>query len=154
MILLEKAWAKLHGGYCKIRSGHMATALAALTNKPSIVIDHDLVKDLNKEVWDKLRYANHLYAKVCASSSAADNFTETVSKGIVTSHGYAVIGVHEIVQHGETIRLLKLRNPWGSSEWDGDWSDKSHKWTPDLRQQLGHKDAEDGIFFIALTDYI
>jgi len=23
-----------------------------------------------------------------------------------------------------------MRNPWGTGEWKGDWSDNSKKWTP------------------------
>jgi calpain-15 len=30
---------------------------------------------------------------------------------------------------------MKLRNPWGNKgEWNGDWSDKSDKWTPELKK--------------------
>ena len=36
----------------------------------------------------------------------------------------------------------------------GDWSDKSNKWTPELRKKLGAKDADDGIFFICYDDYM
>jgi calpain-15 len=56
VILLEKAWAKLHGGYCKIRSGQAATAFAALTNKPSLEIEHAGVEK-EEEVWRKLQHA-------------------------------------------------------------------------------------------------
>jgi len=27
-----------------------------------------------------------------------------------------------------------MRNPWGTGEWTGDWSDKSKKWTPQLKK--------------------
>ena len=53
IILLEKAWAKLHGGYCKIRSGQIPTAFAALTNKPSLDIDHSSIEKVD-EIWKKL----------------------------------------------------------------------------------------------------
>jgi hypothetical protein len=28
----------------------------------------------------------------------------------------------------ETLRLVKLRNPWGKFEWEGAWSDGSKEW--------------------------
>ena len=52
------------------------------------------------------------------------------------------------------MRLLRLRNPQGTNEWQGDWSDKSDKWTPKLRNTLGASDEDDGFFFIAIEDYI
>ncbi len=36
----------------------------------------------------------------------------------------------------------------------GDWSDKSDKWTDELREKLGFVDADDGIFFISYKDYM
>lgn len=52
------------------------------------------------------------------------------------------------------MRLIKARNPWGEQEWHGDWSDRSSKWTPELRKKLGCEIAEDGVFFIAFEDYL
>lgn len=49
---------------------------------------------------------------------------------------------------------MKIRNPYGLKEWHGDWSDKSAKWTPELRQQTGAENKEDGIFFISFDDYL
>jgi calpain-15 len=49
---------------------------------------------------------------------------------------------------------MKLRNPWGHKEWLGNWSDRSSKWTPELRKQLNVKDEEDGTFYIGFDDYI
>jgi len=36
----------------------------------------------------------------------------------------------------------------------GDWSDKSSKWTEELRNKVGFVDADDGIFFISYQDYM
>ena len=34
---------------------------------------------------------------------------------------------------GKKCVLVKLRNPHGSGEWNGKWSDKSDEWTPELK---------------------
>lgn len=45
--------------------------------------------------------------------------------GLVNSHAYSVIDV----VHSHGFKLIKLRNPWGRGEWEGDWSDKSSMWS-------------------------
>ena len=69
---------------------------------------------------------------MCAATPGKDNLTKTKSKpsaGIVPGHAYTLLSVQEY----DGIRLLKLRNPWGQFEWDGDWSDKCKKWTQEMR---------------------
>ena len=39
-------------------------------------------------------------------------------------------------------------------EWNGDWGDKSKKWTLRTREQVNCADKEDGVFFISLADFI
>lgn len=48
------------------------------------------------------------------------------------------------------IKLIKLRNPWGSEDYFGPWSDKSTLWTDDLKRQVGgvKVNDKDGIFFL------
>jgi calpain-15 len=48
---------------------------------------------------------------------------------------------------------LKLRNPWGHQEWNGDWSDLSDRWTPELKEKLYGSVKDDGVFFMSLEDY-
>ena len=40
---------------------------------------------------------------------------------------------------GDGVRLVCIRNPWGSGEWKGAWSDKSKKWEehPAIGKELG-----------------
>ena len=48
-----------------------------------------------------------------------------------------------------------MRNPWGhKGEWTGAWSDKWSGWTPQLKNELGATDEDDGIFFIPVRDYL
>ena len=76
--------------------------------------------------------------------------------GLVDAHAYSLISIHEVneTQVGKVVRLIKIRNPWGFKEWTGDWSDKSSKWTPELKAKLGFEDKDDGVFFISFEDYV
>ena len=69
-------------------------------------------------------------------------------EGVISGHAYSLISIHEFKHLGKEVKLVKLRNPWGSGEWTGDWSDKSNLWTPELKQKCGFKEGDDGIFFI------
>ena len=60
----------------------------------------------------------------------------------------------ELTNTVKNIRLVKIRNPWAHSEWNGDWSDNSPLWTPEYKTQAGLTEAkDDGIFFITVEDF-
>ena len=69
--------------------------------------------------------------------------------GIVSGHAYTIISAAEV----NGIRLFKIRNPWGKGEWKGDYSDKSAKWTEQLKRAVNHVDEEDGVFFMTVNDF-
>lgn len=73
--------------------------------------------------------------------------------GLVAGHAYGVIDVVDFEHEGEQLQLLKVRNPWGSHEWNGDWSDKSELWTDDLKEKLRYEDSDDGIFWMNFQDF-
>jgi calpain-15 len=61
------------------------------------------------------------------------------------------------------IRLIKLRNPWGSFEWKGDWGDESSLWKkhPTIKLEMGQfdffgskVDADDGCFYMSWDDFL
>lgn len=69
--------------------------------------------------------------------------------GLVGGHAYSLLRAYE----GNGLKLIKLRNPWGSHEWNGDWSDKSKKWTSKLKKELNYVDADDGSFWMSFDDF-
>ena len=50
--------------------------------------------------------------------------------------------------------LIRLRNPWGKREWNGDWSDDSPLWTRRLKRKLEWVKAEDGAFWMSFYDFV
>ena len=70
-------------------------------------------------------------------------------------HAYTLLSAAEVLDiNGNTVRLVKLRNPWGSGEWNGDWSDASPLWTDELRNQVGFDGSrDDGIFWMDFNDF-
>ena len=73
--------------------------------------------------------------------------------GLIDSHAYSLISAHKVWAGAHQVHLLKIRNPWGLREWQGDWSDHSTKWTASLRKELQVEDKDDGIFYISFEDY-
>eukprot|EP00571_Detonula_confervacea_P007096 CAMPEP_0172325610 /NCGR_PEP_ID=MMETSP1058-20130122/54457_1 /TAXON_ID=83371 /ORGANISM="Detonula confervacea, Strain CCMP 353" /LENGTH=397 /DNA_ID=CAMNT_0013042201 /DNA_START=44 /DNA_END=1238 /DNA_ORIENTATION=- len=80
-------------------------------------------------------------------------------EGLVAGHAYSVIQAREVsdgmIGTGPTFKLLQLRNPWGSFEWKGDWSDKSKKWKkhPGIKKKLKLEVADDGAFWMSFDDF-
>ena len=72
------------------------------------------------------------------------------ANGILGGHAYTVISVYEI----ERNRLVKIRNPHGEKEWNGDFSDRSNKWTESMKRELGWANEDDGIFFMPFDAFI
>jgi len=149
VVLLEKAWAKVNGGYANIISGWPSDALAALTGFATQKLVH---KDINiLELWNILKTADNNDNIMC-SSTKNDKSIENV--GLVVNHAYTLIGAKELNYGGEEIKLVQLRNPWGYREWTGDWSDSSKRWNPQLNQYFGHTNQDDGNFFMKLEDFV
>ena len=142
-IILEKAWAKVNGGYSLIQGGWIREGFQVLTGFPSFVINHNKIKP--RDLFEKL-VAESKEKTLMGCGSQGDTDRDTV-QGIVQRHAFALT---EAKSYNE-VDLIKVRNPWGMTEWEGDWSDNSPLWTPELRSYFGCEVKDDGIFWI---DYI
>jgi len=148
-ILVEKAWAKLHGSYQRMEGGLPSNALFMLTGKPSWRHIHSYTADL----WSKILHAEKSgFIMVCGTEGQGES--EIENSGIAAGHAYSLLAAHEFMHRGTQVRLVKLRNPWGSHEWNGAWSDSDDvNWTPELRKKYGCNAEDDGIFFMSILDY-
>jgi hypothetical protein len=54
-------------------------------------------------------------------------------------------------------QFVRIRNPWGKSEWKGPWSDGSKEWTGEWLArlpELHHKFGDDGEFLMEYKDFL
>lgn len=155
--LLEKAFCKFNSCYEAIESGKVHQALVDMTNGSSAEVRLDgtgadgSVVD-SSAVWAKLKEA---YKSGYLLGVGSNNGNDTENKnGIALGHAYGIVNVFE----GDGERLIQLQNPWGagSIEWEGDWSDKSDKWSRKWQAKLGEKDGgeADGRFWMCYQDFL
>ena len=92
---------------------------------------------------------------VGCSLNMDDGSEKDMGMGIMSGHAYSLLDLR-VVQNdaGQSIRLCKVRNPWGAHEWTGAWSDDSPLWTPRLMKELNHTSEDDGCFWIDWDNFI
>ena len=157
VMLLEKAWAKVNGGYANIISGLPCEALEFLTGLGSLTFDTENLSnedDLNEykyEIIKNVQIADKNNCLITCSTSSNPNIEKV---GLVDGHAYTLVSFHQITtSQGKTVYLFRIRNPWSQGEWSGDWSDKSKLWDDKSKSQVNFQNKEDGIFFMNDTDF-
>jgi hypothetical protein len=114
----------------------------------------------NKDMlWKRIYNADqHEYVLATAASSknTGKEKSDLKDAGIIDAHAYSLIDTYPIITDDKRkVNLIKIRNPWGSDEWNGDWSDKDKKnWTEDLQRKLKFEDKDDGEFWIDFENFL
>lgn len=102
-----------------------------LTGAPGYEHIIDKTPDLAMRLcnWDQKNYI--MAFGLDESKQSSENLK---ALGLISGHSYGVIAAAYVQDGaGNEIYLIQIRNPWGGTEWSGDWSDKSDKWTPELK---------------------
>ena len=84
---------------------------------------------------------------MCCSVGTLDG--DDAGKGLADNHAYTLIGAYQLT----AVRLVKIRNPWGTFEWTGKWSDSYSGWTSEMKEQVDFTEANDGTFFMCMEDF-
>jgi len=162
VILLEKAYAKLHGNYWQLRAGYVSHGMMDLSgcptqkyNFPSERNDYYSIRDYAEDFWNTITDADKQGFIMWAGTPGVDVWTEgggpNEEFGIVPGHAYSIIGAKQY----KNIRLVKVRNPWGDFEWGGKWSDKDTvSWTKEMINAFKPEfDTKDGTFWISYEEF-
>ena len=158
--LFEKAWAKVNGCYARIGcGGKCGDGFDVLTSAISEYHEILGINDNKKnELWSILWKAKKKDNYVIGAGTRRLGFLERIRGdiGLISSHAYTIINLYSYKDKNknELIRLVKLRNPWGEKEFNGDWSDNSSKWNGFFKIEFEFKEAkDDGIFYMSYEDF-
>ncbi|KAJ0055645.1 hypothetical protein NL108_006531, partial [Boleophthalmus pectinirostris] len=149
--LLEKAYAKLNGCYEALEGGNTAEALIDFTGGVSEPLSLDrealsLQSDQRRALFQTLAQAHERKALItCFIRPAEGELVESVMEcGLVRGHAYGItalkkVHVAERLSTGRKSRLqlVRMRNPWGTTDWTGAWGQRSEQW-----QQISRTDRE------------
>lgn len=154
-ILLEKAWAKLNLNYENIIEGNCSDAFEVLSPAPITTLYHTVHKDcIFEDITAALQKGYIVCTDITLPNARSKGLKQLQEMGLITNHAYTVLRTGVVYDlQGTRVELLQVRNPWGSNEWQGDWSDSSTKWTPEAKKLLNFQAKDDGIFWISKDDF-
>jgi len=109
VLLLEKAYAKLHGSFDIIEGGDPAWALRDLTGAPWDFLDST---DPDK-IWRFVMESEARGYLITCYTRSTQIREEQNPLGIVFGHAYSILDAKEIVTDYGSERLIRIRNPWG-----------------------------------------
>ncbi|KAF6717920.1 Calpain-1 catalytic subunit [Oryzias melastigma] len=151
--LMEKAYAKVCGSYADMNAGTPAEALVDFTGGVHMYVQ---LTNPPADLWELMCRAGRTKSLMSCGTPQGKTAQNTVlPNGLVQGHAYTVTGVRQMNSRGETVQLVRLWNPWGKREWNGDWSDESPLWktvsTKEREKCLSIRD--DGEFWMTLKDF-
>jgi len=160
--LLEKAYCKLNTCYEMCDGGRPGQAIYHLCGgtggKFSISDAHKkdpksyfaLMRNAVTRGW--LLTSTFVIVKTEAKAGVGKCGEAVLPTGLVGGHVYSVL---RLVDAGGT-QLVQCRNPWGTGEWKGKFSDANEhgEWTPELREATGWTGANDGKFWMCIEDFV
>lgn len=165
-MILEKAFAKLAGSYVALKGsggGYFSkeymnlrvgaqSVMQLMTGSPDVTYTSiDTTRTdvaFRKMMFGRIRDGLSRQALITGGSNSkyckvVDDSGQGGRKyGIVGSHAYSIIGA---VKVGKT-PLLHVRNPWGQTEWAGDWCDDDTRWTLSAIKQVNDDPLNGGNF--------
>jgi calpain-15 len=180
-LILEKAVAKMCGGYAAIEGGFTEWGIVCLTGSQAFrynfdkqgdgykfkcmrlkcksgvnmnqypETDHDLKDD---DFFQLLQYYDRNGAALCCDGVKK----EGEDLGLVTGHAYTLLTAKQCntaVGSRDFYRFVQIRNPWGDGEWKGNWSDESKLWDehPFVKKMLKFENKDDGAFWMIWEDF-
>ncbi|KAK2182039.1 hypothetical protein NP493_369g02029 [Ridgeia piscesae] len=154
--LFEKAYAKVNGSYENIDGGFINTALVDFTGGISEHIKMRKHSEIPDNLFDIMFKMFKMNSMMGCSIDTKTVREEALKNGLFVGHAYSITNFVQGHIDNKPVRLLRLRNPWGKGEWNGDWGDSSSKWysvSKADRDALGIRTRDDGEFWMSFDDW-
>lgn len=120
----DRAWERLCGAH------HSADCL--ITISTGIVY-------CAAAVWDVIERRSSPISLRYPGGFSTPESQQATDMGLIRGHAYAVLDVVAAKSRVQTLRMVKIKNPWGRLRWEGRFSSSdTRNWTTDLRKQLSY----------------
>lgn len=148
VMVLEKAYAKYFGSYLALKSGDSRDGMTDLTGCPTGYYDFKDEESV-KQTWKIIEES--CYNDENLITLDIGDRSDTVEMGLILAHAYSLL---DFKQSNDGLKLVRLRNPWGQTEWKGAYSDHSNLWTSELKALCGFdNNPDDGSFWMCQNDF-
>uniref|UniRef100_H3CN15 Si:dkey-19b23.13 n=1 Tax=Tetraodon nigroviridis TaxID=99883 RepID=H3CN15_TETNG len=165
--LLEKAYAKLNGCYEALEGGNTTEALIDFTGGVSEPLRLDggalsARSHQRRALFQTLAKAHEHKALITCSIRPAEGEAaeSALGCGLVRGHAYGITALRKVrlEERGSVARLfmVRMRNPWGTADWTGAWSQGSHEWqrmSRSDREKMGLAVRDVGEFWMDFQDF-
>ncbi|XP_046442046.1 calpain-A-like isoform X6 [Daphnia pulex] len=157
--LLEKAYAKLHGGYEALKGGTTCEAMEDFTGGVSEMYELNQSPPNLFKILLKAHERSSLMS--CAIEPDPDQLEAETPMGLIKGHAYSITSVKMMdirtPRMSGQIPMIRIRNPWGNeAEWKGAWSDQSPEWQfipAEEKEEVGLTFDRDGEFWMSFRDF-
>ena len=147
-VLIEKAWAKVNGGYLNIVNCWPGDFFRALTGFTYDELVHPASN--KEEIFNEL--SNIFKNKGLAFGLTIEN-EEVEEKGLFSLHTYVIEDAQKVeVEKDKFVHLVKIRDAEEEADWIGDYSPKSSAWTDQLKQKVD-QNLKLYEYWMSLDDY-
>jgi len=160
--ILEKAYCKLHTCYEMCDGGEAVEALnvffGGVSGQLTVKKHHreepssyfKLLKNARAKGW--LLTTSFVMQPGAKAQGSGKCGEDMLPCGLVGGHVYSVLKLAE----ANGTQLIQCRNPWGTGEWTGKWSDKNEEgeWTDDMKAATGYENRDDGKFWMSVRDFV
>lgn len=173
--MIEKAFAKVFGGYGFIIAGNPLHCLQDISGFPCSSFDNAFVESAmanSCQLFDLLKQYADVNKQIIFTTPTRDTIMTTrgaqrcLSPGqaevaykkanLLLGHTYAVVKLGIFEDH--RLRLIQFRNPWtdasSSSDWIGSWNKNDKNWQkyPEVASYFDFDPTDDGTFFMEWVD--
>ncbi|CAE1272195.1 CAPNN [Acanthosepion pharaonis] len=156
--LLEKAYAKLCGSYESLKGGSSSEAMEDFTG--GVTESIDLTSPPEKLFNIMLKAFQRSSLMGCSLDADPNELEAKLPNGLICGHAYSITACKYVDIQTPRVKgkipMVRIRNPWGESEWNGPWSDQSEEWRfiPDEEKlEIGLVNEEDGEFWMSFQDF-
>jgi len=158
--LLEKAYAKLHGGYEALKGGTTCEAMEDFTGGVAEMYE---LKQAPPNLFKILLKAYERSSLMSCAIEPDPEVTEAETPlGLIKGHAYSITCVKlmdiKTPRMSGQLPMIRIRNPWGNeAEWKGAWSDQSAEWQfipDDEKSEVGLTFEHDGEFWMSFRDFL